>query len=194
MKRYRSAHHCCVDLKGGAMLLTGYRKEIFRAKCNPGFESVHCYAHLNDDIGEVIPYLNAELGGSRFTKEPVSVTFQVHGKLIAVHPDKIAVNALKDEAEADGILEWLRREINDIWNRRDEIEPSFDSPEKPKVLEILKLLPKTNCKECGQPTCMVFAARATEGVVGASDCPQLNDENKSNLESYLGRFRFDIDQ
>ena len=45
------------------MLLISYEKEIFRPKCNPGFESVHCIAHLDQDIGEALPYLNAELGG-----------------------------------------------------------------------------------------------------------------------------------
>ena len=44
------------------MLLKSYIKEIFRAKCNPGFESVHCIAHLDQDINAVIPYLNAALG------------------------------------------------------------------------------------------------------------------------------------
>jgi len=37
------------------MLLFSYRKEIFRAKCNPGFESVHCIANLDQDVGECLP-------------------------------------------------------------------------------------------------------------------------------------------
>jgi hypothetical protein len=41
------------------MLLESYSKEIFRAECNPGFEALHCFAHLDQDVGEVIPYLNA---------------------------------------------------------------------------------------------------------------------------------------
>ena len=43
------------------MLLKGYQKEIFRPKCNPSFQSVHCIAHLDQDIGEALPYLNATL-------------------------------------------------------------------------------------------------------------------------------------
>lgn len=45
------------------MLLSGYTKEIFRPECNPGFDSVHCIARLNEDISAVLPYLNAVLGG-----------------------------------------------------------------------------------------------------------------------------------
>lgn len=170
------------------MLLEAYRKEIFRPECNPGFESLHCFAHLEQDVGEVLPYLNAELGGFEYVEEPPSVTFRSQGKIITVHPKMIAVNALKDEAEADKILEWLRREINETWEKRATIEPSYDSAPRPKVFEILKLLPNTNCKKCGQPTCMVFAAQAAEGGRGAEDCPELDQAQAAQLNGYLSKF------
>ena len=173
------------------MLLESYTKEIFRAECNPGFEALHCFAHLNQDVGEAIPYLNAVLGGFTFTKDPPSVTFKVHGKLITVHAKKIAINALKDEDEAVRIIEWVKREINAAWENRANIEPSYESAPRPSVLEILKFLPKTNCKECSQPTCMVFATQVAEGAKGPDDCPPLDDENSKKLSEYLSQFRFE---
>lgn len=173
------------------MLLKGYRKEVVRPGCRPEAESVHCIAHLDEDISEVIPYLNAVLGGFQYIKDPPSVSFKVHGKLIAVHSKKICVNALKDEAEGDKIIEWLKQEINDTWERRGEIEPRFESAPKPKVIEILKLLPRTNCRECGQPTCMVFATQVAEGGRGADDCPALNAEGRAKLTAYLEQFQFE---
>jgi len=173
------------------MLLESYTKEIFRAECNPGFEALHCFAHLNQDVGEEIPYLNAVLGGFTFTKDPPSVTFKVHGKLITVHAKKIAINALKDEDKAVRIIEWLKREINAAWENRANIEPSYESAPRPSVLEILKFLPKTNCKECSQPTCMVFATQVAEGAKGPDDCPPLDDENSKKLSEYLSQFRFE---
>lgn len=173
------------------MLLKTYRKEVFRPECRPEAHSVQCIVHLDQDIGDVIPYLNTVLGGFQYTKEPPSVSFRVQGKLIAVHPRKIAVNALKEEGEEDRILEWLIQEINDTWERRAEIEPRFEGAPKPKIMEILRLLPKSNCRECGQPTCMVFATQAAEGGRGPGDCPQLEGESRSKLEAYLGGFQFD---
>ncbi len=173
------------------MLLMGYSKEISRP-CNPNFQSVDCVAHLHDDISEVLPYLNSTLGGSNYVKDPPSVTFKVHGKLITLHSRKICINALRDEAEADKILEWLRTEINKTWEKRGEIEPSYEVAPVPAMLEILKLLPKTNCGECEEPTCMVFALKVVEGVRGACDCPTLDKENLVKLDSYLGKFSFDI--
>ena len=120
------------------------------------------------------------------------MTFKIYGRLITVHPDKIAVNALEDETQADKILEWLKNEINTTWDRRADITPKYDGQNRPKVLEVLKLLPKTNCRECGQATCLVFASLAVEGVVGADDCPALGEENQKNLQDYLGEFNFDV--
>ena len=174
------------------MLLKRYTKEIFRPECNPGFESVHCIAHLDQNIEPVLPYLNAVLGGFEYLKEPPAVIFRSQGKLITVHGNKIAINALRDETEADKILEWLKREINEVWENRTDIHPSCEGAPKPKVIEILKLLPKTNCKECGEPTCMVFAARMAEGVKGSKDCLPLNAEKARQLEEYISLFIFDI--
>ena len=174
------------------MLLRSYTKEIFRPECNPGFESVHCMAHLDQDISGVLPYLNTVLGGFDYIKDPPPVIFRSQGKLITIHADKIAINALQDEAEADKILEWLKREINAAWEDRENIEPSYEGTPKPKVIEILKLLPKTNCKECGEPTCMVFAARLAEGAKGPEDCPPMGAENKQRLEEYMRQFKFDV--
>ncbi len=171
------------------MLLHGYRKEIFRPECNPQFQSLHCIAHLDEDITEVFPYLNTVLGGHQYFREPPALTLKSHGKLITLHPREIAINALRDEEEADRILEWLKGEINETWEKRSDIQPSFETPAKPRILEILRLLPKTNCRECGRPTCMVFAAQVAEGGRGAEDCPPLNLEARARLKEYLRPFQ-----
>ena len=174
------------------MLLQSFTKRIFRAECNPQFESLHCIASLDQDVSEALPYLNTVLGGFEYLKDPPAVIFRSRGRLITVYGREIAINALQDEAEADKILEWLKREINQAWEKRAEITPSTEGAPKPLVFEILKLLPRTSCRECGEPTCMVFAARVAEGVKGAADCPPLKGESRQRLEEYLSRFKFDV--
>jgi len=174
------------------MLLKGYRKEIFRPECNPQFQSLHCIAHLDEDITEVLPYLNAVLGGHQYLKDPPSLTLKVHGKLITLHSQEIAVNALRDDSEANKILEWLKQEINETWQKRNAVVPNFETPAQPLIFEILKLLPKTNCGECGEPTCMVFASLVAQGVKGPDDCPPLDEQNKNKLQTYLEQFSFNL--
>jgi len=117
--------------------------------------------------------------------------FHHHGKIIKVGAREIAVNALKDEQEADRILKWLKTEINQAWENRAAITPCYTGKTKPKLMEILKLLPKTNCKKCGQPTCMAFAALVIDGGRGAEHCPELNNENRTKLSGYLEGFVFE---
>ena len=173
------------------MLLESYALKIFNSECNPGAMSVHCEASFDQDIGPVLPYLNANLGGFEYVRQPPSVTFRSQGKLITVHSDRIMINALKDEAEARKIVEWLKREINAAWAERDGITPCFEGQPRPKVMEILKHLPKTNCRQCGEATCMVFAVRMAEGVTVAADCPPLTGAAQKRLAAYMEGFSFD---
>ena len=50
-------------------------------------------------------------------------------------------------------------------------------------LAIFKLLPKTNCKECGVPTCLAFAMALASGKTTLDKCPYVSDEAKESLES-----------
>ena len=174
------------------MLLNTYRMEIFNNECRPNAMTVQCFAYLDQDVSASLPYLNAVLGGFEYIKEPPSVTFRAQGKLITVYSREIAINAIKDEKEARNIVEWIMREINATCEKQDEIEPCYEGMPRPKVIEILKILPKTNCKECGFPTCMVFASLVAEGAKDSSDCPQLGMENKNRLFAYMKPFHLDI--
>ena len=49
-------------------------------------------------------------------------------------------------------------------------------------IEIFKLLPKTNCGECGVPTCLAFAMGLAAGKAELTACPYVSDEAKAKLE------------
>ncbi|MBM3136402.1 MAG: acetyl-CoA decarbonylase/synthase complex subunit gamma, partial [Chloroflexi bacterium] len=48
-------------------------------------------------------------------------------------------------------------------------------------LDIYKLLPKTNCKECGFPTCLAFAMKLAQKGAELSACPYVTEEAKTAL-------------
>lgn len=173
------------------MLLKGYRPEIFLPTCNPHFQSLHCIAYLDEDVGEALPYLNAVLGGDTFIKDPPSLTLKLNGKLVTIHSRQIAVNALRDEAEARSVLEWLKGQINEAWQNRETIVPKYEGAGKAHALTIYKMLPRTNCRACGQPTCLAFAALAATGAKGAEQCTTLDEAARSKLRNYLATFHFD---
>lgn len=49
-------------------------------------------------------------------------------------------------------------------------------------IEIYKKLPRTNCKECGVPTCMAFAMKLATGQAELSQCPYVSEETKAELD------------
>jgi acetyl-CoA decarbonylase/synthase complex subunit gamma len=48
-------------------------------------------------------------------------------------------------------------------------------------IQIFKLLPKTNCKECGVPTCLAFAMNLASGKAELDACPYVSDEARAQL-------------
>jgi acetyl-CoA decarbonylase/synthase complex subunit gamma len=50
-------------------------------------------------------------------------------------------------------------------------------------MQIYKLLPRTNCKECGFPTCLAFAMKLAAKQAELSACPYVSDESKAKLEA-----------
>lgn len=50
-------------------------------------------------------------------------------------------------------------------------------------LDIFKLLPKTNCKKCGRPTCLAFAMQMAQKKASIDECPAISEDAKKQLGS-----------
>ncbi len=48
-------------------------------------------------------------------------------------------------------------------------------------IDIFKQLPKTNCRECGQPTCLAFAMKLAQKQASLDQCPHVSEEAKAAL-------------
>ena len=48
-------------------------------------------------------------------------------------------------------------------------------------IQIFKLTPKKNCKECGCPTCMAFSMKVAQGAMKIEQCPHMSDEALASL-------------
>ena len=56
---------------------------------------------------------------------------------------------------------------------------------KLNAFQIYKLLPKTNCKECGESTCMAFATKLINSERRIDECPYITEPNYKELQEYL---------
>jgi ArsR family metal-binding transcriptional regulator len=157
------------------MLIEKYDLEVTTPPCEPGAERFSAVARLVTDIREALPYLNAALRGAVYNAAAPALTWKKAGHNVAFHPYQIAVSNVADRDAAITEIEGLIKLVNRTWERRAEIEPSEEVRRRPGPLDIYKLLPQTNCKACGQPTCYTFALKLAMGQVDLTGCPPIQE-------------------
>ena len=168
-------------------LIKGYNFDIATPECLPETHVFRVVVQLNDDISKVLPYINALFDNIEYYHDTRILLWEYELRRYALRSFEIAIIPVNNREEALSLVDEIINIINDIWNRRNEIEPSFEGKKAlPNVLDIFKLLPRTNCKECGYATCMAYAAALREGKADIAECtPLLTEsyiENKDSLQ------------
>jgi len=143
------------------------------------------FIKLYDDISQVLPYLNAELEHpTDYRRSDEILLWNYRDKKYAFRPHEIAIAPVSDNKEAEELSTSIIETVNDIWRRKDIITPSFEGRKPlPRVLDIYKLLPRSNCKKCGFPTCMAFAVELRMDFMKVSLCPYLSEQDFKKLVS-----------
>jgi len=177
-------------------LLRNYKLNTSLPPCETDSLRVNAIADLEEDIREVFPYLNATLKGCFYNPEAQILTWQRGKQKVNFYPHQITITNLGSEAEARELMEELKRLINETWARRHEITPSYERRERLKPMEVYRLLPGTNCRACGQPTCFTFALKLIAGEVHVSQCTPLFEngyaEKKEKLLALLQQAGYEV--
>jgi ArsR family metal-binding transcriptional regulator len=171
------------------MLIEQYDVDVFTPPCEPGAERYSAIARLTSDISEVLPLLNATLRGAVYHLTANALTWKKGGHNIAFHAYEIATSNVEDREAAEKELKGLIELVNRTWERRAEIDPDYETHQRPTPMAIYKLLPQTNCKQCGEPTCYTFAIKLAVAQVKLADCPLLfesrYEQNLAELEGIV---------
>lgn len=157
------------------MLIENYDLEVFTPPCDPGAERYAARARLTADISGVLPYLNATLRGAIYHPGANALTWKKGGHNIVFHAYEIATSNVEDREDAEQEIKGLIDLVNRTWKRRAEIKPDTTTRQRPTPMAIYKLLPNTNCKQCGEPTCYSFALKLTASHKTLVDCPILGE-------------------
>jgi ArsR family metal-binding transcriptional regulator len=155
------------------MVIKDYQLRIVLSDCNPSSQKVNAIVDLSEDITEILPYLNTALKGLHYFEEEKILTIKKKGRLITFWPRQIALTKLEDEEEARGVMEELKQIVNETYANKDHIKPTYTSRTTLRPLEVFKLLPGKNCKECGETTCMAFAFKLANDELELERCPLL---------------------
>ena len=142
-----------------------------------------CYtvkAAVGEDLGRLMPFLNSRAQVIQYEpgEEPVMI-FKLEKLRVALRRNEIAAGPVADRQLGDEALSMVIAFMNEIWRERDGITPNFKPRRRPPALEIYKLLPGTNCKECGEPACMAFAVKLALGRLQPEACGFLKKDTAS---------------
>ena len=171
------------------MLIKKYEVEVFTPSCEPGAERFVAKAKLEGDISEVLPFLNATLAGVEYHPAANALTWKKAGHKIVFHAFEIATSDAEDRDGAENEIKEMVDLVNQTWDRRDEITPSLAIRKRPAPMAIYQLLPQTNCKQCNEASCWIFAAKLSTSQKTVADCPFLFEveytEQRTALEEMI---------
>ena len=127
----------------------------------------------DQDVSFLFPYINGARDDALWYEHPEHVKFLFEGYRCVLYPDVAAAHFFESMETALAFIRRFMDYLNAIDTRKNAILPNFNQIRHVPVIDILKLLPGTNCRECGFSTCMALAAAVTKGKATADQCPAL---------------------
>ncbi len=128
---------------------------------------------LDCEILHLFPYINAEVEGTQFQTKPSYVKFIYKGRLCILYPTEGAFTPVENKADAFDFLESLIKLLLNIADCKKSIVPDYREYRPVSTVEVLKILPGTNCRDCGFSTCLAFAAALSRQKTIMTKCPYL---------------------
>jgi ArsR family metal-binding transcriptional regulator len=158
---------------------------VLLAPCVSDDEKLRITAHFGGDASQALPYLNALMPQAAYMASAPVLSYMDGHRMIAISPHRITVAKADDIVDAWATLEKLRRLVNDVWSRRGEIAPSSAMRRRPSALEILRRLPGTNCRACGEQSCTGFAWAVWRGDADVRACRSAFEGGRGELKEAL---------
>ncbi|MDD4980659.1 MAG: (Fe-S)-binding protein [Candidatus Omnitrophica bacterium] len=148
------------------------------APCIADETKIRLIAYFYYDISEILPYLNAIIKGASYNKNLPVLTYTKGRRMINLYNIKVAIAKADDIIDTWNILNEIKELVNKTFRDKDKIKPNYEEKVKVTALQIYGWLPKTNCKACGEATCLAFAVRLLQGEQKLDNCIPLSHEQE----------------
>jgi ArsR family metal-binding transcriptional regulator/DNA-binding CsgD family transcriptional regulator len=126
---------------------------------------------FDNDVTRLFPYINATVENAKFYDKPEHIQFTIEDIHCTLYPKDAIVAPFKNQDQALKFVERLIDFLNDIYVKKDTLDPNYKKFSPVSVIDIYRLLPQTNCKECGYATCMAFSAALRNSETAPDKCP-----------------------
>lgn len=159
--------------------------------CIAESDKIRVIAVFDKPFHEAIPILFLMTPASTYNEALCALSFRTsRGELVSVYGSgRICIATVSGIERAKEILEALRKAVEKAYNimrERGGVSKSvLEAKMKIRPLDVYKLLPKTNCGDCGESSCMAFAVKLVNGQASPDECPHLSSEDKRRLEKML---------
>jgi ArsR family metal-binding transcriptional regulator len=127
-------------------------------------------------LSEVMPFLATLPGIIAYNPEQCTLTFRRQPGFLTIQRDQVYITQVKDVQEGLELLAALTESINTVWDHRQELVAVTFSKRTPRPLDVWALLPQTNCRQCGELTCMAFAVGLLQQNRTLNECPALTTD------------------
>lgn len=142
------------------------------------------------ELTDVLPYLATLPNAIAYNPTENTLTLRRQLGFITFYIDRVYITQVKTTEEGLELLSILVDAINATWAHRHELVAVTEQYHAPKLLDIWKLLPQTNCQRCGEATCMSFAVALLQSRRQLVECLPLMEDavyasHRAALEAML---------
>lgn len=125
---------------------------------------------VDNDLTPLFPYINSSIDDAQYWDTPERIRFILDEIQCTLYSYEIIAAAFNDHDHALTFGERLLLFLNEIYEKRNEIKPNYRKVKSLSPLDIYTILPKTNCGECGFPSCLAFAGALSKGNASVTQC------------------------
>ncbi len=126
-------------------------------------------------LNDVLPYLAALPDVIGYNPESLTLTFRRPRGFMTLYTRRIVITQVRDETQGMELLSILTEAINATWENRHSLKPVLTQKKPIGHLDLYALLPQTNCKACGEATCLAFAIGLVNGSRTLAGCSPLGE-------------------
>jgi ArsR family metal-binding transcriptional regulator len=156
--------------------------------CMADPEKVIAVGEPSDPLDDVLPFLAHLPNVISYNPGTLALVMRRRPGFITIEPRRVSITQVADSSEAVSLLDALTDAINATWRHRHELTAVNAPRRSPRPLDLWGTLPKRNCGECGEATCLAFAVALIQGTRQAEECPPLlaDAEWHGRVQALLG--------
>lgn len=139
----------------------------------------------------MLPFLAALPNTITYNPDTHTLTFRRPRGFLTLYCDKVVFTQVDHAEQGLELLAALVEAVNATWANRHELTPITRPQHAPRPLDVWALLPQSNCKQCGEATCMAFAFAVLQQQRELAECKPLTEDaaladRRATLEALLG--------